>query len=62
MEHYYPNSAWLNLRRDTFERLKNYKMRRGMPTFEQALESLLRDEEIKPEENEPEIANREFQM
>jgi len=62
MEHYYPNSAWLNLRRDVFEKLQNYKMRRGMPTFEQALESLLRDEEIKPEENEPEIANREFQM
>ena len=62
MEHYYPNSAWLNLRRDVFEKLQNYKMRGGLPTFEQALESLLPDDEIKPEENEPEIANQEFQM
>ncbi len=45
MEHYYPNSAWLNLRRDTFERLQNYKMRRGLPTFEQALETLLSADE-----------------
>lgn len=41
MEHYYPNSAWLNLRRDVFEKLQSYKMRGGFPTFEQALESLL---------------------
>lgn len=45
MEHYYPNSAWLNLRRDVFEQLRNYKMRRGLPTFEQALEKLLLAEE-----------------
>jgi hypothetical protein len=45
MEHYYPNSAWLNLRRDTFERLQKYKMQRGIPTFEQALEKLLLAEE-----------------
>jgi len=62
MEHYYPNSAWLNLRRDVFEKLQNYKIHRGLPTFEQALESLLPDDEIKLEENEPEIANQEFQM
>ncbi len=62
MEHYYPNSAWLNLRRDVFEKLQNYKIQRGLPTFEQALEGLLPDDEIKLEENEPEIANREFQM
>jgi len=62
MEHYYPNSAWLNLRRDVFEKLQNYKIQRGLPTFEQALESLLPDDEIKLEENEPEIANQEFQM
>jgi len=62
MEHYYPNSAWLNLQRDVFEKLQNYKIHRGLPTFEQALEGLLPDAEIKPEENKPEIANREFQM
>ncbi len=41
MEHYYPNSAWLNVRRDVFEQLKNYKMQHGFPTWEQALEKLL---------------------
>ncbi len=41
MEIYYPNSAWLSLRRDVFDRLHEYKMRRGIPTWEQAIESLL---------------------
>lgn len=41
MDHYYPNSAWLNLHRDVFERLYRYKVERGLPTWEQALESLL---------------------
>jgi len=44
MEHYYPNSAWLSLRRDVFDRLARYKMRRGLPTWEGALESLLNAE------------------
>ena len=44
MDHYYPNSAWLSLRRDVFDRLYQYKMRRGIPTWEQALESLLNAE------------------
>jgi len=41
MNFYYPNSAWLSLRRDVFDRLNGYKMRRGITTWEQALESLL---------------------
>jgi hypothetical protein len=41
MERYYPNSAWLCLRRDVFDRLYQYKSRHRMPTWEQALESLL---------------------
>lgn len=41
MEMYYPNSAWLNLRRDVFDRLYMYKVRRGIPTWEQTLESIL---------------------
>jgi hypothetical protein len=41
MEHYYPNSAWLRLRRDAFERLYDYKRRKGMATWEEAIESLL---------------------
>ena len=41
MDSYYPNSAWLRLQRDVFDRLYEYKLRRGLPTWEQALESLL---------------------
>ncbi len=41
MEHYFPNSAWVRLRRDTFDELYDYKVRRGLPTWEAAVESLL---------------------
>ena len=41
MERYYPNSAWLCLRRDVFDRLYQYKSRSRLPTWEQALECLL---------------------
>ena len=41
MDHYYPNSAWLRLRRDAFDRLHEYKRRRGMATWEEAIDSLL---------------------
>jgi hypothetical protein len=55
MDHYYPNSAWLCLRRDVFDRLHQYKMRRGIPTWEQTLDSLLPVVE-KPESAEPLMA------
>ncbi|MGH9704651.1 MAG: DUF6084 family protein [Candidatus Acidiferrales bacterium] len=35
---YYPNSAWLALRRDAFEKLHQFKMREGIPTWEEAIE------------------------
>ncbi len=41
MESYYPSCAWLNLRRDVFERLYEYKVRHGIPTWEQTLDSML---------------------
>src|SRR5215813_12408966 len=43
MDHYYPNTAWLCLRRDVFDRLNRYKMEHAIPTWEQALESLIPD-------------------
>lgn len=52
MDHYYPNSAWLCLRRDVFDRLSQYKMRRGIPTWEQTIDSILPAAE---ETAEPEI-------
>jgi Family of unknown function (DUF6084) len=44
-EAYYPNAAWLGLRRDVFDRLTRYKSRHGLPTWEQAVERLLAAEE-----------------
>jgi hypothetical protein len=41
MDAYYPNSAWLCLRRDVFDQLSQYKMRHGIPTWEQAIETIL---------------------
>ena len=41
MDAYYPNSAWLCLRRDVFEELHRFKVERGIPTWEQAFEMML---------------------
>jgi len=46
MDAHYPNSAWLCLRRDVFERLYEYKVRHGIPSWEQALENMLHTEEV----------------
>jgi hypothetical protein len=45
MELYYPNSAWLCLCKDVFDRLSRYRSGRGLASWEQALESLLPAEE-----------------
>jgi hypothetical protein len=45
MESYYPNSAWLCLHKDAFDRLHQYKVRHGIPTWEEAIESLVPVEE-----------------
>jgi hypothetical protein len=45
MSAYYPNTAWLCLRRDVFDRLNQYKMQRGIPTWEMLIESLVPAEE-----------------
>ena len=51
MDAYYPGTAWLCLERNAFEQLFRYKVERGIPTWEQALESLFRmakaEEEVK---------------
>lgn len=45
MDRHYPNSAWLRLRRDVFERLLQYKSDRGIPSWEEVVESLLSSSE-----------------
>jgi hypothetical protein len=41
MDMHFPNTAWLCLHRDAFEQLYQYKMRHGLPTWEQAIERAL---------------------
>jgi hypothetical protein len=50
MDQYFPDTAWLCLRRDAFEQLYQYKMRHGLPTWEQAISRALAA--VKPEEVE----------
>jgi hypothetical protein len=45
MERYFPNSAWIRLHRDAFDQLYDYKIRKGLPTWEATVESLLRASE-----------------
>ena len=49
MERYFPNSAWIRLHKDAFDQLYDYKVRRGLPTWEAAVEALLRASEQKVE-------------
>jgi hypothetical protein len=41
MEMHFPNSTWLCLQRDAFEQLYQYKVRHGIPTWEQAISRAL---------------------
>lgn len=41
MDQHYPNTAWLCIERDVFDRLAEYKARNNIATFEQALERAL---------------------
>jgi hypothetical protein len=44
MNRHYSDSVWLCLRKDSFDRLSQYKSRCGLATWEQALETLLTNE------------------
>ena len=43
IDEYYPNTAWLCLRRDAFERLYAYKVRNGIPTWEELIERIFQN-------------------
>jgi len=45
MERHYPNTAWVTVQRDVFERLCEYKRRRAIPTWEEAFSRLLQTAE-----------------
>lgn len=42
MDTYYPNTAWIQLRSDVFDRLYQYKVKHGIPTWEETVERVLR--------------------
>ncbi len=46
MDAYYPNSVWINIHRDAFEKLYRYKIQNGLLTWEQALEHVLANEAV----------------
>jgi len=48
METHYPNSAWLYLQRDVFDRLYEHKRRHGLATWEQTIEHLSSPAEVTP--------------
>lgn len=41
IERYYPNSAWIRLHKDVFDRLYQYKAIHGLPTWEDVIERLV---------------------
>lgn len=41
MERYYPNTAWIRLRKDIFDQLYQYKATHGLPTWDEVLVRLL---------------------
>ncbi len=43
MDLYFPNSGWIRLRRETLDALERFKTERALPTWEQALEALLKE-------------------
>jgi hypothetical protein len=49
MDHYFPGSAWLRLRRDNVDALRRFKGRRALATWDDALAVLLREAGEGPE-------------
>ena len=41
MDLYFPNSAWIRVRRDTLDALQRFKSREALPSWDDALEALL---------------------
>lgn len=47
MEAHYPNTAWICLRRDVFEKLDEFRASHGLSSWEQALEQALESARVK---------------
>jgi hypothetical protein len=47
MDHYFPDTAWLRLHREAFERLVAYRARNALPSWEAVVDALLADEDAR---------------
>jgi hypothetical protein len=45
MEHHFRDTAWVRLRKDAYDRLRAYKARHALVTWEEAVDALLEDDE-----------------
>jgi hypothetical protein len=43
MDQYFPGGAWIRLRRESFDALHHFKGRRALPTWDDAVEALIRE-------------------
>jgi hypothetical protein len=43
MDHYFPDSGWLRLRRETLDELITYKSAHGFATWDETIDALVRD-------------------
>ena len=43
MDLYFPNSAWIRIRRETLDALQSFKSHRALPTWDDAFEALLKE-------------------
>jgi hypothetical protein len=43
MDRYFPNSGWLRLPRETIDNLQRFRTERALPTWEHAIEALLKE-------------------
>jgi len=43
MDQYFPGGAWIRLRRESFDALHRFKGRRALPTWDDAVETLIRE-------------------
>jgi hypothetical protein len=41
MDVHFPGTAWIRVRRETFEALQRYKSHRALPTWDDALDALI---------------------
>jgi hypothetical protein len=55
IEVYYPQSAWLRLRSDVFDRLARYKAQHGLATWEEAIAGLLAAADAQQKQHEEQV-------